>query len=74
MDHVINSIKSYYEIEIDFLVEEWTSKKYKKLSDCPSYASCKAMNDAIVRLEKYEYGERKTMTVQDEIKWRSLSW
>ncbi|WP_404443397.1 hypothetical protein LG307_14675 [Sutcliffiella horikoshii] len=71
MDHVINSIMKFYEIEIDYLVEEWASGEYKKLSDCPLYASCKAMNDAIFTLEKYYYGERKTDTIQEEIKWRT---
>jgi len=73
MDHVINAIKPYYEIEIQELIEEWFSKKYKKLSSCPSYASCKAINNAIYELEKYYYGERKTLTVQDEIKCR-VNW
>jgi hypothetical protein len=71
MDHVINAITTFYEIEIEQLVEEWKSGEYKKLSDCPSYGSCRAMNDAIFVLEKYYYGERKSSTVKDEIKWRT---
>ena len=74
MDHVINAISSFYEIEIDYLAEEWISGKYKKLSDCPLYASCKAMNDSILVLEKYYYGERKTSTVSEEIKFRTNSY
>lgn len=70
MDHVINAIMSYYEIELDELVQEWASEQYKKLSDCPSYASCKAMNNAIYELEKYYYGKRQTLTVKEVIKWR----
>jgi hypothetical protein len=71
MDHVIDKIRTYYEIEIDYLVEEWISDKYTKLSDCPSYAACKAMRDSMVVLEKYYYGEGKTITVSDEVKYRT---
>lgn len=44
---------------------------YKKLSDCPFYESCKAMNDAKAVLERYYYGKKKSCSVGDEIKWRT---
>lgn len=71
MDHVINSIMSHYEVTLDWLVEDWTSGQYKKLSDCPWYSDCKAMNEAIGVLEKAYYGEKKIMSVRDVIKWRT---
>ncbi|MEG6615348.1 hypothetical protein V6C27_02745 [Peptococcaceae bacterium 1198_IL3148] len=67
MDHVIDGIKTFLEISMDYLREEWRSGEYKKLSDCPSYLECKAMVDAIHILEKYYYGEHKTMSVRDNI-------
>jgi len=63
MDHVIEGILTHLNIEYDELVFESRSKKYSKLSECPSYGACKAMVDAIHVLEKYYYGEIKTMSV-----------
>ena len=65
MDHAIDALKMYLEAEIDDLIEEWRSDEYQKLSDCPSYASAKAMVDAIHIMEKYYYGEHKTLPVKD---------
>ncbi|MGP7815525.1 hypothetical protein ACTXGU_00025 [Niallia sp. 01092] len=70
MDHAISSLQPYLECELDELTEEWQSKKYKKLSDFPSYPPAKALVDAIHRLEKYYYGEFKTMSLKEEMKWR----
>lgn len=64
MDHVINSIRSYLDVDLDFLRQEWRTGKYKKISDCPSYSSCKAMVDAIHILEKEYHGEKRSMTVK----------
>ncbi len=68
MDHVIDGIKEYLDIELELLTEELQSGKYKKLSDCPSYGSCKAMVDAIHVLEKYYYGEAKTLPVKELVR------
>lgn len=72
MDHAINSLQPYYEVELDMLAEELASKKFAKLSDCPSYHSAKALLDAIHCLERYYYGKLKAMSIRDEMKWRGL--
>lgn len=69
MDHAINSLKPYYEAEMDNVVEEFSSGKYKKLSDCPSYPPAKALIRAIHTLEKFYYGEKKTMGVNEWVHW-----
>jgi predicted DNA-binding protein len=69
MDHAINSLKEFLEAERDDVVEQWRSGEYKKLSDCPSYYAAKAIVDAIHVMEKYYYGEKKTMTIRDWIMW-----
>jgi hypothetical protein len=72
MDHVIDKIRTYYEIELDYLAEELASKKYSKLSECPSYPACKAMLESMHVLERYYYGESKTISIRDEMRWRGL--
>ncbi|WP_047152164.1 hypothetical protein [Aneurinibacillus tyrosinisolvens] len=69
MDHVINGIMQYLDIEIGYLREQWESGQYYKLSDCPSYKECKAMVDAIHVLEKYYYGKHVTMSVKEMVKF-----
>lgn len=69
MDHAINSIMSYLEVEMDFVREEWQSGKYRKLSECPSYPAAKALVDAVHCLERYYYGKAKTMSVSAQLRW-----
>lgn len=64
MDHVINSIWSYLDMELDELRQEWQHGNYPKLSDCPAYGACNAMVNAIHELERYYYGEVKTASVK----------
>lgn len=65
MDHAINSLRPYLEAERDCVIEEWRSGQYKKITDCPSYSAVKAIVAAIHVLEKYEYGEKKTLSVRE---------
>jgi hypothetical protein len=67
LDHAINSLQPFLEAERDDVVEQWRSGQYKKLSDCPSYEAAKAIVDAIHMMEKYYYGEKKTMTIRNWI-------
>lgn len=53
MDHVIDSIKPYYEVTLDQFLEEHRAKEYKKLSDNPFYDELKALIDAMNILRKY---------------------
>lgn len=72
MDHAINSLRPYYEVELDLLAEELQSGKYAKLSDCPSYKSARALLDAIHVLQRYMHGKSTSMSIRDEMKWRGL--
>ncbi|USG64035.1 hypothetical protein NDK47_17955 [Brevibacillus ruminantium] len=71
MDHVIRSIEPHLYWHLGMLRQEWRGGKgeYKKLTDCPSYAECKALVDAIHVLEKHEYGQAQTMSVSNLIDW-----
>jgi hypothetical protein len=69
MDHAIDSLQPYLEVEIDYVREEWATGKYNKLSECPSYPAAKALVDAIHRLEKYYYGKNETLSVRELVKW-----
>lgn len=53
MDHIIEKIWDYSEMERRNFLEEWFSGKYKKLSGCPNYYAVKAYCEAINALNKY---------------------
>lgn len=67
MDHLINAMKPFLEAELSTLAKEWRSRKYKKMSDCPSYSSCNAIVKAIHTLEINCYGKKQTMSVKELI-------
>lgn len=50
MDHVIEYILSYMEMDVEAFQEEWASGKYEKISDCPTYNAVKAYCNAIKAL------------------------
>lgn len=62
MDHAINALKPYYEAEMDCLRDEWRTGEYKRIHACPSYKAAKAIHDAIVVMERYEYGNKRTLS------------
>lgn len=70
MDHAINALQSFYEVELDILADELKSGTYAKLSDCLSYESAKALLDAIRTLERYYYGKARSASIREEMKWR----
>jgi len=37
MDHVIDFILDYMAWEKEEFINEWKSREYKKISDCPTY-------------------------------------
>lgn len=47
VDHAIDSLKYWFDMEVEELKKEWNSKKYKKLSDCPSYKGAAAYRKAL---------------------------
>lgn len=55
MDHTIDGLRVFYEISYGELVQEWKSKKYKKLSECPSYKETNAYREAMNVLVKACY-------------------
>lgn len=75
MDHAINALKTFLEVSLDCIADELKSGNYAKLSDCPSYSEAKALISSIHSMEKYYYGEAKTSSIRDEMKWRGvLKW
>lgn len=67
MDHAINSLRPFYEVTLDWFIEEHRSGKYKKLSDNPYYEEVKALIDAMNILRKYMGWE--TIKLKDEVKF-----
>lgn len=53
MDHVLNSIASFYDVYLDEFMEYQREGKYKKLSDNPMYEEIKAIIDAMNCIRKY---------------------
>ena len=67
MDHAINSLRPYYEVTLDWFIEEHRSGEYKKLSDNPYYEEVKALIDAMNTLRKYMGWE--TIKLKDEVQF-----
>lgn len=72
MDHAINALGPYYQVELDFVAEELQSGRYAKLSDCPSYPAAKALLEAMRSLERYYYCKIQTASIRDEMRWRGV--
>jgi hypothetical protein len=53
MDHAIDALRPYLEVEIDCMRSEWKSGSHAKFSDCPSYSAVKTLIDAMNVLRKY---------------------
>ncbi len=68
MDHVLNSIASFYDVYLDEFMEYQREGKYKKLSDNPMYGEVKAIIDAMNILRKYLGWE--TIKLSEEVQWR----
>ena len=54
MDHIIDFIIEYMEMEKADFISEWKSGKYKKISNCPTYPYIKAYCDAITVLNRLD--------------------
>lgn len=54
MEHAVERLIAYLEIEQAAFIREWFSGDYGKLSDCPSYGAVKAYCDAINSLNRYQ--------------------
>lgn len=66
MDHVLNSIRSHYEVYLDLFVNEHKSGEYKKFSDNPYYEEIKALIDSMNIIRKYLGWERITLKSETE--------
>lgn len=69
MDHAINALRPYVEVELDEVKREWKSGEYRKISECPSYEAAKALIEAIHRLERYYHGKAQTVSIREHLKW-----
>jgi len=68
VDHVIEAMRPYYEVLLDWFIEEHKKGQYKKLSDNPYYEEIKALIDAMNILRKYLGWD--SIKLSDEVKWR----
>lgn len=68
MDHLIESFEAHIDFDFNCFYEELQSGKYKKYSDCPSYARLKAIVDSVNILRKYIGWER--LSIRDMVNER----
>jgi|BioPla2DNA2_1021312.scaffolds.fasta_scaffold227103_2 hypothetical protein len=61
MDHLLNAIQPFYEVEADMFLSEWKSGVYRKYSDCPSYESLKTIIKSANIILDYLGWERLTI-------------
>lgn len=72
MEVAIDALTYSYVTQIDKLAEELSTGNYKKLFNCPSYATAKVLMEALRSLEKHLYGKAMSLTVQQEMTFRGL--
>ena len=53
IDHAINSLQPFYEVTLDWFVEEHRTGKYKKYSENPYFDELKALINAMNILRQY---------------------
>jgi len=46
-DHLIDSVRSYFNAAYEDLKKDWKSNTYKRLADCPSFKTAAAYRDAM---------------------------
>lgn len=68
MDHVYNSIASFYDVYLDEFMEYQREGNFKKLSDNPMYGEVKTIIDAMNIIRKYLGWE--TIKLSEEVKFR----
>ena len=65
MDHVINALEPFYEVNLEIVTKEYESGKYEEIKDCPTFKELKAITDAMNSLRRY-LGWRK-IDIHEEI-------
>lgn len=46
-DHVIDSLRRYFDSAYDELKKEWKSSKYERLSECPAFKTAQTYKEAL---------------------------
>ena len=64
MDHVINSLEPFYEVNLRIVADEYKSGAYEDFTECPTYKELKALVDAMNSL--YEYVGWKELNIHEE--------
>lgn len=67
MDHVLEKIRSFYEIYLDDFLDEQQTGNYKKLSENPYYEEVKALIASMNPLR--EFLGYKRLILSDEVKF-----
>jgi hypothetical protein len=53
MDHAVDALQPFYEVNLRLVAEEYESKKYKSIEDCPTFKELKAITEAMNSLHRY---------------------
>jgi len=53
MDHLIDCFELYIDSSFEDFYREWTSGKYMKYAECPSYYELRTLLDSVNPLRKY---------------------
>lgn len=53
MDHVINAMRPFYDVTLEWYIKEQKEEHYKKFSDNPYWPELKALNDSMNVIRKY---------------------
>ena len=72
MDHVLDAMEPYYEVTLDYFMDEQRTGKYKTLSENPHYREIKALIEAINILRKYMGWE--TLKLSEEVEGWEEEW
>ena len=54
-DHLIDSVRNYFNAAYEDLRKEWKSNQYERLADCPSFKEAATYRDAMNVLVKGSY-------------------
>ena len=67
IDHAINSLQPFYEVTLDWFVEEHRTGKYKKYSENPYFDELKALINAMNILRQYMGWDK--IRLKDEVEF-----
>lgn len=67
IDHAINSLQPFYEVTLDWFLEEHRTGNYKKYSENPYYDELKALINAMNILRQYMGWDR--IRLKDEVEF-----